>query len=101
MIHELDIRTAQAQRIGAGEITAKVVAHDTDYQTGDELRLFEMNDWGNRKYHYEDRDAKGRFANTRVEEPPVCVQITHVLPASQCDGLVEGKVLLSFVLLES
>lgn len=100
MIHEINLSTAPFQRVGAGQITAKVVAHGTDYQAGDELHFYELNGWGNRKYHYEDRDEKGRFASRNVEEPPVRTQITHVLPASQCDGLVAGNVLLSFVLLE-
>lgn len=100
MIHELNVRTAPFERIGAGQILAKVVAHDTDYQAGDELCFYELNSWGNRKYHYVDRDERGRFASQNVEDPPVRTQITHVLPASQCDGPVAGNVLLSFVLLD-
>lgn len=100
MIHEINVRGGHTERISAGQVTAKVVAHDTDYQAGDELHFYELNSWGNRKYHYEERNAKGQFSNDRVEEPPVRTQITHVLPAGQCDGLVENKVLLSFVVLE-
>lgn len=100
MIHELNIGPSQFARIDAGQVVAKVVLHDKDYQAGDELRMYEMNDWGNRKHHYEERDEKGRFASRNVENPPVRVQITHVLPAAQCEGIVSGSVLLSFVLLE-
>lgn len=100
MIHEINVRTAPFDRIESGQITAKVVADDVDYQAGDELHFYELNSWGNRKYHYVDRDEKGRFASQNVEDPPVRTQITHAMPAAHCDGLVSGKMLLSFVLLE-
>jgi hypothetical protein len=100
MIHELNIGPSQFARIDAGQVVAKVVLHDKDYQASDELHFYESNDYGHRLYHYEDRDEKGRFSNQRVENPPVRVQITHVLPAAQCEGLVARNVLLSFVLLE-
>lgn len=100
MIHELNVQAAQYGRVTMGEVTAKVVKHSADYQTGDELHLFQVNKWGYRETHYVERDRNGRFLNEQRDNAPARVEITHVLPASQCDGLVEGMVLLSFTLLE-
>ena len=100
MIHEMGIEAAPFGRVAMGEITARVVQHDKDYQAGDEIHLFELEGWGGRKTHWVERDKNGRFVRNDVENAPVRVEITHVLSALHCDGLLPGKVLLSFVLLE-
>lgn len=100
MIHEMGIESVPFGRVAMGEITARVVQHDKDYQVGDELHLFELEGWGARKTHYQERNAKGHFVRTHVDNAPQRVEITHVLSALHCDGLLPGKVLLSFALLE-
>jgi len=100
MIHEMGIEAVPFGRVGSGEITARVVQHDKDYQVGDELHLFELNGWGGRKTHYQERNAKGHFVRNDVDNAPLRVEIRHVLSALRCDGLLPGKVLLSFVLLD-
>lgn len=100
MIHEQGVKTQSYERFRAGDRRALVTKHDQDFQVGDELHLVLTNEWGHRTYHYVERDEKGRFANERVLDAPVRVEITHVLPAHQTAGLTEGMVLLSFALLE-
>ena len=101
MIHEVDIEATLFNRVSMGEVTALIVAHSVDFQTGDGLHLFEQDRWGSRKTHYVDRDRNGRFASYHEDDKPVRTEITHVMLASRCDGLQDGKVLLSFTLLEA
>lgn len=101
MIHEMNVEAVLFNRVSMGEITAVIVDHGADFQTGDGLSLFEQDQWGSRKTHHVDRDRNGRFASYYEEGTPVRTEITHVMLASRCDGLVAGKVLLSFTLLEA
>ena len=96
--HELKIESRWFERVKAGEKTAEVRLHDRDYQTGDLLHLHEVNRYGNRAQNYvpKRRTAQGYFAPEWQDNPPLVVRITHVLPASMCDGLAEGYCLLSF-----
>ena len=93
-IHELNSQTHWFNRVKAAERRCEICKHDRDYQAGDLLYLYEV-EYGRRKRHFVERDAKGRFVNNWVDNEPLVMRITHVLPAAQCDGLVEGYCLLS------
>ena len=78
-IHALKIKSPWFTRVQAGQKHAEVRLHDRDYQAGDLLRLREVDQHG----------------NTHTGTNPITARITHVLPASHCEGLKPGYCLLS------
>lgn len=97
MIHELKTQIPIFERVGRGEMKAIITKHDVDYQSGDTLRLLRVDGpYDYRTRHYVDRDEKGRFVRGSVEDDPLDVVITHVLPAAQTGGKVHAAhVMLS------
>lgn len=95
MIHELKIREVRFDRVASGEKRAEVRKHDRDFQVGDTLRLVRVGQYGGQTRHFVERNERGQFVNQYVEDAPIDVRVTHVLPAAQADGLAEGYCLLS------
>lgn len=100
MIHELKIKQPWFDRVAAGEKRAEVRKHDRDFQVGDEVHLYEANEYGRRVRHYVERDERGRFVNAWVDRPPVRAFITHVLPGHMTDGLDNDYCVLSIEVVE-
>lgn len=97
--HELKIETRWFERVAAGEKRAEIREHDRDYQVGDLLHLYEVNEWGNRRKHFVERDERGRFVQRWVGNNPIVAAVTHVLPAHMAAGIADGYCLLSIEVL--
>lgn len=96
MIHELNLAQPWFDRVAAGEKCAEIRKHDRDYQVGDLLHLFEVNEYGNRRWHYVERDERGRFVHERRANAPIVATVTHVLAAHQFpEGITAGYCALS------
>lgn len=99
--HDLKIESRWFARVASGKKRSEIRKHDRDYQVGDVLRLFEVNEYGSRKGHFVERDERGRFVNRWVDTDPILARVTHVLPGAQADGITPDYCVLSIEVMES
>lgn len=95
MIHEIKAQKPVFDRVATEEQRAIICKHDRDFQTGDTLHMVRVSSYGNRTSTLVERWPDGRFRNEYVDDAPVELLVTHVLPGSMVDGLVDGVALLS------
>ena len=92
MDHKINLHEPQWHRLSEGQRDWLLVKVGPDFQTGDRVRVYPADRWGNRLRDFVERDEKGRFANEYRERPPYSTRITHV--AAGADGIRDGWVLL-------